>query len=77
MKYAWIDAHRNEFDLRQMCDVLDVSVSGDRAWKRGGTPDRKRLTDAQLLALAYQRPLLQPYRLAPGILQRHSQWNDR
>ena len=51
MKYAWIDTHRGEFDLRQMCEVLDVSVSGYRAWKRGGTPDRKRLTDAQLLAL--------------------------
>lgn len=51
MKYAWIDAHRSEFDLAQMCDVLDASVSGYRAWKRGGTPDRKRLTDAQLLAL--------------------------
>ena len=51
MKYAWIDAHRNDFDLAQMCDVIGVSVSGYRAWKRGGTPDRKRLTDAQLLAL--------------------------
>ena len=51
MKYAWIEAHRNDFDLAQMCDVISVSVSGYRAWKRGGTPDRKRLTDAQLLAL--------------------------
>jgi hypothetical protein len=34
-----------------MCDVLDVSISGYRAWKRGGTPDRKRLTDSQMLAL--------------------------
>ena len=31
--------------------MLDVSVSGCRAWKRGGTPERKRLTDAQMLAL--------------------------
>ena len=53
MKYAWIDAQRGEFDLRQMCEVLEVSVSGYRAWKRGGTPDRKRLTDAQLLALIH------------------------
>ena len=51
MKYAWIDAHRYEFDLANLCDVLDVSMSGYRAWKRGGTPDRKRLTVAQLLAL--------------------------
>ena len=34
-----------------MCNVLDVSVSGYRAWKRGGTLDRKRLTDCQMLAL--------------------------
>lgn len=51
MKYPWVDAHRSEFALRQMCEVLDVSASGYRAWKHGGPPDRKRLTDAQLLAL--------------------------
>ena len=28
-----------------------VSISGYRAWRRGGTPNRKRLTDAQMLAL--------------------------
>ena len=51
MKYAWIDAERNAFELAKMCAVLDVSVSGYRAWKRGGAPNRKRLTDAQMLAL--------------------------
>ena len=50
MKYAWIDAQR-EFALAEMCAVLGVSVSGYRAWKRGGKPDRRRLTDTQLLAL--------------------------
>ena len=30
---------------------LDVSVSGYRAWTRGGSPDRKRLTASQRLAL--------------------------
>jgi transposase InsO family protein len=34
-----------------MCEVLAVSISGYRAWKRGGQPDRKRLTDTQMLAL--------------------------
>jgi len=33
-----------------MCTVLDVSISGYRGWKRGGTLDRKRLTDVQMLA---------------------------
>ena len=51
MKYAWIDAQGQSFALSEMCNVLDVSVSGYRAWKRGGTPDRKRLTDGQMLAL--------------------------
>ena len=51
MKYAWIDAQGQSFALSEMCNVLDVSVSGYRAWKRGGTLDRKRLTDGQMLAL--------------------------
>ena len=51
MKYAWIDTQRKAFNLAVMCEVLDVSISGYRAWKRGGTPDRKRLTDVQMLAL--------------------------
>jgi len=34
-----------------MCIVLDVSISGYRAWQRGGTPNRQRLTDAQTVAI--------------------------
>jgi hypothetical protein len=34
-----------------MCDVLAVSISGYRACKRGGKPDRTRLTDPQAVAL--------------------------
>lgn len=51
MKYAWIDAHGKQFALSEMCRVLAVSHSGYRAWKRGGTPNRKRLTNNQMLAL--------------------------
>ncbi len=51
MKYAWIDAHRQEFALADLCPALEVSISGYRAWKRGGTPERRRLTDSQLVAL--------------------------
>jgi len=51
VKYAWIDAQRQTYDLVTACAVLDVSVSGYRAWKRGGVPERKRLTDAQMLTL--------------------------
>lgn len=51
MKYAWIDAQRAEFPLPDMCEVLAVSVSGYRAWRRGGTPESARLSDAQAAAL--------------------------
>lgn len=51
MKYAWIDAQRGDYGVDEMCRVLDVSESGYRSWKRGGKPQRKRLTDAQMLAL--------------------------
>ena len=47
MKYAWIDAQRREYPLPAMCEALAVSVSGYRAWSRGGKPDRTRLTDPQ------------------------------
>lgn len=50
MKYAWIDMQK-EFALAEMCAVLNVSVSGYRAWKRGGKSDRKWLSDSQMLAL--------------------------
>jgi transposase InsO family protein len=51
VKYAWIDAQPKRFALVEMCEALDVSISGYRAWKRGGTPDRKRLTAGQTLAM--------------------------
>lgn len=41
--------HRQQFDLIEMSDALDVSLSGYRAWQRGGIADRQRLTDTQLL----------------------------
>ena len=50
MKYAWI-AEQKDFTLRRMCDVLEVSVSGYQAWRRGGTGERKRLSDSQMLTL--------------------------
>lgn len=51
MKYAWIDAQRRDYPLTDMCEVLAVSVSGYRAWRCGGKPDRTRLTDVQAVAL--------------------------
>jgi hypothetical protein len=40
VKDVWIDAHRQAFGLSERCEVLEVSVSGDRAWKGGGQADR-------------------------------------
>lgn len=51
MNYAWIAEQSQAFPLTGMCDVLNVSVSGHCAWRRRGTPDRKRLSDSQMLAL--------------------------
>lgn len=51
MRYAWIDTQRQDYALSEMCLVLEVSISGYRSWRRGGKADRRRLTDAQLLAL--------------------------
>jgi putative transposase len=51
VKYAWLDSQRRDFELAELCAVLDVSVSGYRSWMRGGKSDRKRLSDPQMLAL--------------------------
>lgn len=50
MRYAWI-ADQKDFPLVRMCDVLEVSMSGYQAWRRGGTGERKWLTDSQMLTL--------------------------
>ena len=51
MKYAWMNTYKKTYALSEMCIVLDVSISGYRAWQRGGTPNRQRLTDAQTVAI--------------------------
>lgn len=51
MKYAWIAQQVGRYPLVSLCGALSVSVNGYRAWKSGGTPIRKRLTDTQLLTV--------------------------
>lgn len=51
MKYAWIDGQRDAYPLPALCATLGVSLSGFHAWKRGGTANRKRLSDPQMLTL--------------------------
>ena len=38
VKYAWIAAPRRDYPLPDMCEVLAASISGCRAWRRGGKP---------------------------------------
>ena len=53
MKYAWIDAQRGEYPVPDMCQVLSVRISGYRAWRRGGKPDRTRLSEPLAVALLH------------------------
>lgn len=46
-----MEGQRTGYTLDEMCGVLASRGRGYRAWKHGGTPDRTRLTDAQMLAL--------------------------
>jgi putative transposase len=75
VKYAWIDTQRKSFPLPTMCTTLAVSISGYRAWKRGGTPDRTRLTDAQLLALL--RSVHAKYKAAYGSPRMYRELRER
>jgi len=51
VKYAWIAEHGKQYSLVEICAALSVSISGYRSWGRGGTPNRKRLADVQMVAL--------------------------
>lgn len=49
MKYAWIDGQRKDYELAELCATMNVSPSGYAAWKKGGSPVRRRLTDTQMV----------------------------
>lgn len=44
-----MEGQRTDYTVDAMCTVLAVSERGYRAWRQGGTPNRTRLTDAQML----------------------------
>lgn len=47
MRYAWIDAHRDQYSVSRLCRVLGVSRSGYCQW-RGREPSRRALANAML-----------------------------
>jgi len=48
VKYAWIQKNRDSFPVRAMCEVLEVSSSGQHAAHTRG-PSRRALDDKQLV----------------------------
>ena len=48
MKFQFIEAHRDQFDVRVMCRVLAVSTSGYYAWRRRA-PSRRQQDNQALL----------------------------
>lgn len=75
MKYAWIDAQRREYPLPDMCEILAVSASGYRAWRRGGTPGSERLNNPQAIALI--RAIHAEVKQAYGSRRMHRELQDR
>ena len=57
MKYAWIEAHRDEFDITRMCRQLGVSRTGYSQWSVRAPSDRAMANaalDVQVAALHAQ-----------------------
>jgi len=48
MRYEFIEAHREEFEVSLMCKVLHVSRSGYYAWRKR-TPSQREMAEEQLL----------------------------
>lgn len=48
MKYAFIEAQQEQYPVRLMCRVLDVSSSGYYAWRKRGPSQRERANETLL-----------------------------
>ena len=75
MKYAWIEKHVARWPVGVMCEVLEVSLSGLRAWRGGGRRRPERLTDAELLKLI--RAIHAQFEAAYGSPRMHEELRDR
>lgn len=76
MKYAWIDANRDQYDVSRLCRVLSVSRSGYCQWRvraPSKSARRRAALDAKIAALharsrvTYGRPRLVKELAASGI----------
>jgi len=75
VKYAWIDTQRSHYPLPALCEMLTVSASGYRAWRRGGTPDSTRVSNAQAVVL--MRGIHAEFKGAYGSRRMHRELQDR
>lgn len=75
MKYAWIEKHVAHWPVVAMCEALEVSARGLRAWRGGGRRGPQRLSDAQLLVLL--RAIHAQFKSAYGSPRMHEELRDR
>jgi putative transposase len=75
VKYAWIYAQTRRWPMGMLCKTLGVSESGFKAWRAGGKPRVKCLSDQQLLTLL--RAIHQQYRGAYGSPRMYRELRER
>ncbi len=49
MRFAFVEEHRHQLPVNRLCQIMDVSSRGDRAWHSRPASQRQR-TDMVLLA---------------------------
>ena len=75
MKYAWIGKQVARWPVGVMCEALEVSLSGLRAWRGGGRRLPARLSDTELLGLI--RAIHTQFEGVYGSPRMHEELRDR